>query len=274
MPFRQLENYLRTYRKHAGLTQGEMAFLLGCLNSTEISRYEKRHRLPPLERTLAYEAVLGVPIAKLFAGMQQRIRQDVEKRRLKLRPKLGIRKLADKIPATDDLAEPLGENRVLALDVHPRHFGFVVLEGPKRLLDWGVRNFRAGVNTVKVPAGKKLLALLNEFDPSIVVMREYGTSTLRNAAMVTTLQNQIKTRKIPIKFISHRTAKITLVGSHSNKHAVAVVLTKQLPILASKLPPKRKPWESEDYRMSIFDAAALGVAYFSQASEQMRLAQD
>ena len=28
------------------------------------------------------------------------------------------------------------------------------------------------------------------------------------------------------------------------------------------LPPKRKFYESEDYRMSIFDAAALGVAYF------------
>ena len=30
------------------------------------------------------------------------------------------------------------------------------------------------------------------------------------------------------------------------------------------LPPRRKPWESEDYRMSIFDAAALGVAYFDR----------
>ena len=35
-----------------------------------------------------------------------------------------------------------------------------------------------------------------------------------------------------------------------------------MPELAAKLPPKRKIWQSEDYRMSIFDAAAVGVAYF------------
>jgi len=28
------------------------------------------------------------------------------------------------------------------------------------------------------------------------------------------------------------------------------------------MPPKRKCWQSEDYRMGIFDAAAVGVAYF------------
>jgi len=33
--------------------------------------------------------------------------------------------------------------RVLALDLHPRRFGYVVLEGPERLLDWGVRSIAA-----------------------------------------------------------------------------------------------------------------------------------
>jgi len=30
------------------------------------------------------------------------------------------------------------------------------------------------------------------------------------------------------------------------------------------LPPKRRPWQSEDYRMTIFDAAAVGIAYFAE----------
>jgi len=29
--------------------------------------------------------------------------------------------------------------------------------------------------------------------------------------------------------------------------------------LASRLPPKRRPWMSEDYRMDIFDAVALAL---------------
>jgi hypothetical protein len=54
------------------------------------------------------------------------------------------------------------EKRVLALDVHPRSFGFVEFEGPNRMLDWGVRSFRPGVNAVKIPAATKFLALLDD----------------------------------------------------------------------------------------------------------------
>jgi len=54
------------------------------------------------------------------------------------------------------------------------------------------------------------------------------------------------------------------VGFESNKYEVASVLAKQFPALASRLPHKRKIWQSEDYRMGIFDAAAVGVAYFTR----------
>jgi hypothetical protein len=35
-----------------------------------------------------------------------------------------------------------------------------------------------------------------------------------------------------------------------------------LPDLAWRLPRPRKPWESEPRRMSVFDAAAIGLAYW------------
>ena len=84
----RLENYLRTYRKHSSLTQEEVAFLLGCKKGIFVSRYEKRRRLPPLETALTYEAVFGVPIAELFAGLRQKIENHVAKRRLELKSKL------------------------------------------------------------------------------------------------------------------------------------------------------------------------------------------
>ena len=46
----KLENYLRTYRRRAGLSQDEMAFLLGTKSGTKVSRYE--HRLVPPVRCL------------------------------------------------------------------------------------------------------------------------------------------------------------------------------------------------------------------------------
>jgi transcriptional regulator with XRE-family HTH domain len=84
----RLDNYLRARRKQSGLTQTELAFLVGYENAAQMSRYEKRHTLPPLETAIACEAIFGVPITELFAGTRQRIVRSVEKRRSELRARL------------------------------------------------------------------------------------------------------------------------------------------------------------------------------------------
>ena len=85
---RRLPNYLKAHRKHSGLSQDEVAFLLGAENGSLLSRYEKRRRLPPLETALACEAIFGVPVAELFAGVREDIRKDIDKRRAALKTKL------------------------------------------------------------------------------------------------------------------------------------------------------------------------------------------
>src|SRR5256712_568381 len=88
MATHKLENYLRTYRKRSGLTQREVAFLVGCRNGAQVSRYEKRRRLPPLRTALACEAAFGVPVSVLFAGLREVAGQAVSERLLALRSKL------------------------------------------------------------------------------------------------------------------------------------------------------------------------------------------
>src|SRR6266853_1549233 len=163
------------------------------------------------------------------------------------------------------MTDQSGERRVLAVDVHPRSFGFVVFEGPNRMLDWGVRSFRTGVNAVKVPAATKFLALLDEFRPSAVLIRERTTGrNAKKTKMLMMIDRQARSRRIPVKCVSRRDVNRAFVGFESNKYEVASALAQQFPALASRLPPRRKCWQSEDYRMGIFDAAAVGVAYFSR----------
>ena len=88
MATHKLENYLRTYRKRSGLTQREVAFLVGCRNGAQVSRYEKRRRLPPLRTALACEAAFGVPVSVLFAGLREVAGQAVGERLLALKSKL------------------------------------------------------------------------------------------------------------------------------------------------------------------------------------------
>jgi len=154
------------------------------------------------------------------------------------------------------------EKRVIALDVRSRNFGFVVFEGPNEILDWGVRSFRSGANAVKTPAATKLLALLDEFTPSAVVIKERATGSAKKPKLLSIIERQVRTRRIPLRFMIPRDVNRAFVGFESNKYEVASALAKQFPTLASRLPPKRKIWQSEDYRIGIFDAAAVGVAYF------------
>jgi transcriptional regulator with XRE-family HTH domain len=88
MPPRKLDNYLLAFRKRSGLTQREVAFLLGCENGAQVSRYERRRRLPPLGTALACEAVFGAPVSELFAGLRDAARKEVGNRLLALRAQL------------------------------------------------------------------------------------------------------------------------------------------------------------------------------------------
>jgi hypothetical protein len=47
------------------------------------------------------------------------------------------------------------------------------------------------------------------------------------------------------------------------KRDIALAVAKQIPAFERYLPPVRKPWMSEDARMSLFDAAALALIFQS-----------
>jgi DNA-binding XRE family transcriptional regulator len=64
-----LKTYLRTYRRRTGLSQDEVAWLLGNTCGTSVSRHELGWRMPTLETALAYETILDAPVRELCAGL-------------------------------------------------------------------------------------------------------------------------------------------------------------------------------------------------------------
>ena len=68
MSNKPLNTYLRTYRKRTGFSQEEVAFLLGTMSGTAVSRHEIGGRMPILATALAYEVILGVSIRELYEG--------------------------------------------------------------------------------------------------------------------------------------------------------------------------------------------------------------
>ena len=89
----KLENYLRTYRKRSGLSQEEVAYLLGGQTGTKVSRYERFARKPSLETLFAYEVIFGSPARELLAGAYQKV-----ERKTKNRAQLLARKVSRATP--------------------------------------------------------------------------------------------------------------------------------------------------------------------------------
>src|SRR5215468_8987466 len=156
--------------------------------------------------------------------------------------------------------------RVLAIDPSTRGFGFAILEGPNRLIDWGVKETK----TDKRKRSLKLIAdLIEQYQPSVLVVEDYTRKGSRRCRRVRELIKDISKlavqRKIKVRNFSRLKVKQAFSESGtSNKYEIAIAIAKRFPELASRLPRFRKPWMSEDYRMSIFDAVALAITFFEK----------
>lgn len=84
----KLPNYLGTYRKRAGFSQHELAFLLGTHSGSKISRYERSAREPHLKTVLAYQVIFRIPPHELFAGTYQQVERVIAQRSQQLRKQL------------------------------------------------------------------------------------------------------------------------------------------------------------------------------------------
>ena len=84
-----LPNHLRAHRKRLGLSQADIAFLLGVESGAKVCRYERFVSDPSLETALACEAIFKRPLRELFAGHYQNIEKEVARRARKLIKKKG-----------------------------------------------------------------------------------------------------------------------------------------------------------------------------------------
>jgi hypothetical protein len=150
--------------------------------------------------------------------------------------------------------------RVLALDFHPRSFGYVVVEDPGRLLDWGVRSYRYKGNSADWLIRKGLRPLFELWTPSVVVVRESHRIRTQGNRLLKKITTALKHQGASVRIIKKRPLER---AEKLTKYERSRETVTRFPVLARTLPPKRKPWESEDYRMRIFAAAVLALVYLS-----------
>ena len=68
-----LTSYLRSHRKHSGLTQTEVAYVLEAEGAQTISRLEREVQMPDLVQAFALAVLFEVSTEELFLGLHRSI---------------------------------------------------------------------------------------------------------------------------------------------------------------------------------------------------------
>jgi len=159
------------------------------------------------------------------------------------------------------------QNFVLAIYPFSRGFAFVLFEGPESPFDWGVREIKEKhKNTKTVDAIKKLI---DRYRPEVLVIEDTNSRASRRTSRIRKLYRMlahlaiaeyVDVRRCPREEVTKYFAS---VGART-KYEIAKAISMQIPAFTHRMPVFRRPWMSEDPRQSLFDAAALGLTYYSR----------
>jgi hypothetical protein len=158
---------------------------------------------------------------------------------------------------------------VLAIYLSTRGFAFVLFESPLSPIDWAVKDIRHTGKHDKSLLG--IAELVDRYQPGVMVLQDtsargtarVGRIRVLNSAIAELAENAgIET----IAFSRGEVMRAFASGGATNKRELAEAIAAHIPAFERYLPPPRKPWMSEDSRMSLFDAAALALTFFQSPS--------
>jgi len=114
-PYGSWDNYIRKYREEIGISQDELAILIGLEGRGAISLFESALRIPDLARLIALELIFEEPIQVIFAGIAEDVRDDVKNRAWALLEGGGEKTTAENVDKLRTLARlaRLGDDNAL-----------------------------------------------------------------------------------------------------------------------------------------------------------------
>lgn len=157
--------------------------------------------------------------------------------------------------------------RLLAIHPSTRGFGWALFEGPLAIVDWGLAKATGDKNADSL---QKIEALIAQYHPDAIVLEEFEHLLSRRQVRIKSLYRSIVAlgyvRGVSVRVIPRTDIRRCFITTHATtRYQVAKAVATHLSALRPRLPPPRKPWLSEDPRMALFAAAALGIAHYAIA---------
>lgn len=154
--------------------------------------------------------------------------------------------------------------RILAISLSTYGFGYAVMENGCRLVNYGKKVIPKDKNAKSLTGIEKMMVRNR---PDVLVLQDVNARGTHRVPRIKTLHKKVlalaKKHDLKVDNISQKELRLTLIGREgATKQEMAELMASRFPDeLALRLPPKRKPWVSEDSRMDYFDAVGLVVAH-------------
>src|SRR2546425_7905384 len=160
--------------------------------------------------------------------------------------------------------------RVLAIDPSTKGIGFAVLEGPERLIDWGIKQAEGDTDDAKNAECAKIVAeLIDRSRPRILTLEDAAADDSRRCERVRNLLAAIRqlAREKRVKVLDFTPERVRSAFTPT-KDVIAAAIAGRFPELQPRLPRPRTLTMSEQYEMPVFDAMAFAVAFFHLRSRK------
>lgn len=143
-------------------------------------------------------------------------------------------------------------------------FGFVYMDGPRKLIDYGVVRINP-ISNAKIL--NRLKKSFEYFKPDIVLVKNPEGKYARTGKRIEKLVDRIfkygKTEKLNVEQLSRdQIRNVFDQFGAKTKFEISQVLVSEFEELKPRTPYKRKLWTSEDRNMAIFDAISLAVCWY------------
>jgi hypothetical protein len=160
--------------------------------------------------------------------------------------------------------KPTDESLILSVFPSVRGFGFALFHGAWVPIDWGFRHIQGDKNKFCLDKVEKLI---DDYAPDTILLEDHAGEGSRRSPRVAALIDDIaamaKQKGITVAHYSRDEIKECFAEFEAvTKYEIAKAISRSLPEFPPQLPPERKIWLPEDYRMSIFDAVSLIFTHF------------
>jgi hypothetical protein len=167
------------------------------------------------------------------------------------------------------MALRIHDPRIIAIDLRFRRSGFATFEGPRRLLDFGTIDLRLKESE---NGGSRFSDLIKLAAPKVVLVKRERWENLADRSeakpLIDALTNQAAAHLIEIRFLEQSALNSTFQNfGCKTKADISTSLARIFPELIWKLPPERRIWQPEHSRQTVFDAIALGMAFWQNETK-------